>query len=57
MVPEHFDEILGWLSTQRSVMKERIADEQARAVVFKRMLSACMEKGAPLDDREMEELL
>ena len=57
MVPERVDEILDWLSAQRGAMKERIADEQARAAVFKRMLSACMEKGAPLDEKEMEELL
>jgi siroheme synthase-like protein len=57
MVPERFDEILEWLNAQRGIMKTRIADEPARAAVFKRMLSACMEKGAPLDEKEMEALL
>ena len=57
MVPDRFDEILEWLNAQRGAMKARMADEQMRAAVFKRMLSACMEKGAPLDEHEMEELL
>lgn len=57
MVPDRFDEILDYLNSQRIPMKNRIAEEKDRAVVFKRMLAACMEKGAPLSDEEMEELL
>ena len=57
MVPDRFDEILEWLNAQRGAMKARMADEQMRAAAFKRMLFACMEKGAPLDEHEMEELL
>lgn len=57
MVPERFGEILEWLCAQRVPLKNTIPQEKERAALFKRMLAACMEKGAPLDEGEMEELL
>ena len=57
LVPERFDEILDDLNAQRARLKRQIADERERAVVFKRMLTACMEKGAPLSEEEKERLL
>ena len=57
MVPEHFEEILAWLQAQRAALKTGIPEEKARARVLKRLFAACMAKGAPLDDAEMEGLL
>lgn len=57
MVPERLEDILVWLHAQRPAIKARIPEEQLRAAALRRLFAACMEKGAPLDDEEMEELL
>ena len=57
LVPERFEDILAWLHAQRAALKARMPEEQLRAAALRRLFAACMEKGAPLDDTEMEELL
>ena len=57
LVPERLEDILVWLHAQRPAIKARIPEEQLRAAALRRLFAACMEKGAPLDDEEMEELL
>ena len=57
MVPERFEDILAWLHAQRAALKARMPEERTRAAALRRLFAACMEKGAPLDDAEMEELL
>ena len=57
LVPERFEDILAWLHAQRAALKARMPEEQLRAAALRRLFAACMEKGAPLDDAEMEELL
>lgn len=57
MVPEHFEEMLEWLHAQRAAVKAAVPQEKARAGVMKRLFAACMEKGAPLNEKELEGLL
>lgn len=53
-LPENLEEILTWLHAQRPALRAVIPQERARAAVLRRLFAACMEKGAPLDDAEME---
>lgn len=57
MVPERLEDILTWLHAQRPAIKARMPEEQLRAAALRRLFAACMEKGAPLEDEETEELL
>lgn len=57
MVPENLDEILSWLEAQRPLLKSSIPEQSKRAGVFRRLFDACMKKGAPLTEAEMEEYI
>lgn len=54
LVPDHLDEILDWLEEQRPLLKKTIPDQSKRAGVFRAMFDACMKKGSPLTEDEME---
>lgn len=56
MIPERFEEILAYLQAQRAVMKKRIPEEGTRAQALKRLFAACMAKGAPLDESDMDKM-
>ena len=57
LVPERFDDILAWLEEQRPRIKAEIPDEKVRSVRFAALFSACLERGRPLTDAELEERL
>lgn len=52
LLPENLDAILNWLEAQRIPLKASIPDQKQRAAALRGMFYACMEKGAPLTDRE-----
>ncbi len=56
-IPERFDDILAWLEEQRPRIKAEIPDEKVRSVRFAALFSACLERGRPLTDAELEERL
>lgn len=53
-VPDNLDEILTWLEAQRPRLKAAITEQSRRALVFRKMFEACMKKGAPLQESELE---
>lgn len=57
LVPENFDTVLSWLEAQRSRIKEQIPDERGRSTLFALLFSRCLERGRPLAEDELEELL
>lgn len=57
MIPDNLDEILSWLEAQRPLLKSSIPEQSKRAGAFRRLFDACMKKGAPLTDAEMEEYI
>lgn len=57
LVPENFDAVLSWLEAQRPRIKERIPDERSRSALFALLFSRCLERGRPLTEDELEELL
>lgn len=54
LLPENIDEILSWLEEKRQEMKRRIPGQAKRAGTFRGMFDACLAKGAPLTEKEME---
>lgn len=57
LIPEGFDAILAWLEELRPRIKAEIPDEQTRSARFAALFSACLGRGRPLTDEELEELL
>lgn len=56
LLPERFEEILDYLSEVRPVVKAAVPEE-GRSLVFARLFRTCMERGRPLDERELKEFL
>lgn len=54
IIPENLDEILSWLEAERPRLKAAVPDQSKRAGIFRKMFEACMKKGAPLTEAEME---
>lgn len=54
LLPEQTEEILTWLEAQRSLLKERLPDQRARAACFARLFAACLERGRPLTEEERD---
>lgn len=52
ILPEKLDDILSWLELKRKEMKEQIPEQAKRAGTFRRLFDACLEKGAPLTEKE-----
>ena len=57
LLPQGLDEILVWLESQRSHIKALCPDETARARIFARLFTACLETGTPLSESELADLL
>jgi len=51
-IPDNMDELLSWLEAHRAEVKAEISDPKARAAVFRRLFSLCMEKQRPLTQEE-----
>ncbi len=56
-LPERFGEILDYLASLREKVKLLIPEEGRRAGVFKALFTACMERGRPLEEQEMQAIL
>ena len=54
LLPEQTEEILTWLEAQRPLLKERLPDQRARAARFARLFAACLERGRPLTEEELD---
>lgn len=57
LIPEHFDAILTWLEELRPRIKAEFREEAARSTLFSRLFTLCLERGRPLTQEELEELL
>ena len=53
MIPEHFDEILEFLHTQREFIRENCPTESARHHILRRLFFAAVEAGRPLHEEEV----
>lgn len=54
MVPDNIEEILDWLEEKRQQLKKQIPEQAKRAGVFRKLFDACLEKGEPLTEVEMQ---
>lgn len=52
LLPEGIEQMLDWLEEQRPILKREIPEQSRRAAAFRRLFSACLEKGAPLTEQE-----
>lgn len=57
LLPEGFGDILAWLAEQREPLKRRLPEEAARAAVLKALFAACLDRGRPLTEAELAEIL
>lgn len=55
LLPENLAELLLWLKSKRPALKDAIPEPDRRAAAFRRLFHACIEKGAPLTEEELEE--
>lgn len=53
LLPENLDGILDWLEEKRQEMKKQIPEQAKRAGLFRQLFDACLEKGAPLTENEV----
>ncbi len=53
ILPDNIDEILVWLESKRSELKEKIPTQEKRAAVFRNLFDACIKNGKPLSDEEL----
>ncbi len=56
LIPAEFDAILRWLEGLRPRFKGEISDEKSRAALFSALFQACLTKGRPLTEEELEEV-
>lgn len=54
LLPENLEDILCWLKIKRQTLKDSVPQPVMRAAVCHRLFEACMEKGAPLTEEELE---
>nr|WP_326185338.1 bifunctional precorrin-2 dehydrogenase/sirohydrochlorin ferrochelatase [uncultured Oscillibacter sp.] len=57
LLPERFGDILTWLAERREPLRRRFPEEAARADILKRLFAACLERGRPLTEAELTEIL
>lgn len=55
-IPQQFDAILEWLSWKRAELKAKL-DPAIRSLFFKALFDACIQKGEPLSEPEVQALL
>lgn len=54
LLPERFEEILDFLQGCRGTVKAGLSQEACRKRLFAELFQACMERGAPLDEQDVE---
>ena len=54
ILPEHLEDILKWLEEVRAELKEKVPEQAKRAVIFRELFEASIEKGTPLTRDEIE---
>lgn len=57
LLPEGFGDILTWLAEQREPLKRRFPAEAVRAEALKVLFAVCMDRGRPLTEAELAEIL
>lgn len=53
-IPERFDEILEFLHQQRESIKAAVLDESVRSKILRKLFTAAMQNGGPLDTAQMQ---
>ena len=57
LLPNRFDEILTWLEEQRPRLKAALPQESQRSRLFARLFTACLDRGRPLTQAEIQGIL
>ena len=52
-----WEAVLDFLAAQRPRVKAEVSDEKARAKIFAALIEACMARGGPLEEQEIEMIL
>lgn len=51
------EDVLDWLGSIRTTVKEKCGSQKLRMVIFERLLDACMEAKRPLEEKELNEII
>jgi precorrin-2 dehydrogenase/sirohydrochlorin ferrochelatase len=57
LLPDHFGELLAWLSDQRETIRAVLPEESARAWLFEELFAICLSRGTPPEAAELAELV
>lgn len=53
-LPRNLEALLSWLESQRPILKAAVPDQERRAVIFRKLFYACLDRGEALSQAEVE---
>lgn len=57
LLPENFGALLDWLEEVRPLVRQMLPDTGSHKAAFGRLFAACLERGGPLEEGELRELV